>query len=264
MPSPQLRVAWLVLLLGCSEHAHLRLLEPAGSSPGGPSADLDASDPRSSLVLRYDFSGSGTVVRDRVGTADGAILGGAALDGSGGLTLDGRDDYVDMPDRTVSRLESASFVIWLQWRGGVCWQRIFDFGSNDRGEDRVGYALSSLFMTPATCGTGAFTVSGEFASGVQSRVADDEPLPADTDLQVALVLDAAASTLTLYRDGARVAQGSADFALSEIDDVNCWLGRSQWIQDYLLAGRYDELRIYDRALSASEVAAQLARGPDDP
>jgi hypothetical protein len=258
------RVLWPVLLLGCSEHAHLRLLEPGGGSPGGPNADIDASDPRSSLVLRYDFSGSGTVVRDRVGTSDGQILGGAVLDGSGGLTLDGGDDYVDMPNGIVSRLGSASFVIWLQWRGGVCWQRVFDFGSNDRGEDRVGYALSSLFMTPATCGTGTFTVSGEFASGVQSRVGDDEPLPADTDLQVALVLDAEAATLTLYRDGAAVAEGPAEFELAEIDDVNNWLGRSQWVQDYFLAGRYDELRIYDRALSAREVAAQRERGPDDP
>jgi hypothetical protein len=36
------------------------------------------------------------------------------------------------------------------------------------------------------------------------------------------------------------------------------------VQDYFLAGRYDELRIYDRALSAREVAAQRERGPDDP
>jgi len=61
-----------------------------------------------------------------------------------------------------------------------------------------------------------------------------------------------------------VAQGAAAFRLRDIDDRNNWLGRSQWVQDLLMTARYDEFRIYDRALSESEVAALYARGPDQP
>ena len=58
--------------------------------------------------------------------------------------------------------------------------------------------------------------------------------------------------------------GPASVALSTINDVNNWLGRSQWVQDSYLSGRYEELRIYDGALSDAEVAMLAERGPDHP
>jgi hypothetical protein len=51
--------------------------------------------------------------------------------------------------------------------------------------------------------------------------------------------------------------------LEAIDDVNNWLGRSQWRQDFNLPGAYNEFRIYDSALSSADVAAIYALGPDD-
>ena len=70
--------------------------------------------------------------------------------------------------------------------------------------------------------------------------------------------------MTLYVDGAAEAQAPAEFRLADVDDVNNWLGRSQWVQDVNLAARYDEFRIYDRALSADEIMLLFTRGPDRP
>jgi hypothetical protein len=51
-------------------------------------------------------------------------------------------------------------------------------------------------------------------------------------------------------------------ALSRLDDQNNWLGRSQWAFDNELAGTYHEFRVYSRALTAAQIAASFAAGPD--
>jgi hypothetical protein len=265
---------WLWLALGCSDETLIRLLEPA---PGDAAAADDASSPSardaavpapgSGLVLRYDFAGEGTRVFDRAGDADAALLGGAQLDGASGAELDGSDDYVDMPNAIVSRLTSATFMAWLEWHGGVCWQRIFDFGSNDAGEGEVGNGTSALFMTPTNCADGVVMASAEFSvEDVIQRndVVGDTRLPMDRRVQVALVVDAERARMTLYLDGTARAQAPAEFRLADLEDVNNWLGRSQWVQDLNLAARYDEFRIYDRALTTSEITLLYSRGPDRP
>jgi hypothetical protein len=223
----------------------------------------DAALIASSLIHRYDFEGDGTTLRDRVGGAHAHILGGAQLDASGQLSLDGNDDYVDLPNGTLASLESATLVAWLTWKGGVCWQRVFDFGHNDMGEDQQGNAVTSLFVTLATCPDGRLAGMAELPSG-QFVAAADAVVPPSSSVQVALSFDADRSLLTLYLDGVRVAETRAGFALAELDDENAWLGRSQWVQDYFAKVRYDEFRVYDRALSRSEVRALFDRGADRP
>ncbi|MGD8862169.1 MAG: LamG domain-containing protein [Myxococcales bacterium] len=216
-----------------------------------------------SLLLRYDFEGEGEVVMDRVGEAHGRALGGTALDGLGGLPLDGIDDYVDMPNGLLSDREQVTIMAWLSWSGGVCWQRVFDFGSTDAGEDLSGNATSSLFLTPASCPEGVLAFMTERQS-VQRVLTAPEPLPLERTVQVALAFDGAAGEVALYVDGALQALDTIDHTLDEVQDVNNWLGRSQWVQDHYLQGRYEELRIYDRALAADEVATLYERGPDAP
>jgi hypothetical protein len=249
--------------------------EPASPAPetpdaAGPSlvsgdAGSDAgSPPESSLVLRYDFSGSGDVVPDLVGDRDAHLLGGTLLDPSRTfINLDGVDDYVDIPNGVLSGLRSATFVLWLSWTGGVCWQRIFDFGISDQGEDQVGDAATSLFMTPKACGDDSFTAMAEIGAE-QHPVSDDEPLPVGYALQVALVVDDDTQTLTLYRDTEKVGEAAAAFRLEQLTDTNNWLGRSQWAQDGFFSGAIGEFRIYGRALSAAEIAQIRAEGFETP
>jgi hypothetical protein len=228
----------------------------AGSAPTSPAADA--------LVLRYDFSGDGDVVPDLVGDRDARLLGGTLLEPSRTfINLDGVDDYVDLPNGVVSELRSATFVVWLSWVGGVCWQRIFDFGISDQGEDQVGNAVTSLFMTPLACGDQTFTVMAELGA-TQHPVSDDEALPSGYALQVALVVDADTQSFTLYRDTEKVAEAPAPFELDQLTDANNWLGRSQWAQDGFFAGAIGEFRIYSRVLTADEIAQVRAEGFETP
>ena len=230
---------------------------PPASLDGGSEQAPPAGD---SLVLRYDFAGDGDVVPDLVGDRDARLLGGTLLDPSRAfIDLDGVDDYVDFPNGVVSVLRSATFVVWLSWTGGACWQRIFDFGISDQGEDQVGNAETSLFMTPRACGDDTFTVMAEI-EGLQHPVSDDEALPTGYAMQVALVVDGDTQTLTLYRDTEQVGEAPAPFSLDQLDDDNNWLGRSQWVQDRFFSGAIGEFRIYSRALGATELAEIRAEG----
>ncbi|HYP74719.1 MAG TPA: LamG domain-containing protein [Polyangiaceae bacterium] len=262
-----------VLLLACGE-THVTLLAPftnhadAGSAGAGTSADAgagtDAAIPPSStghLIHRYSFDGEGTRVRDSIGTAHGSLVGGAVLDGAGHVSLDGEDDYVNLPNRLLSRLTDATLIAWIVWNGGPCWQRAFDFGSTDAGEGLTGDATSSLFATPLRCpGTGPATsfqtISDEFGS-----IDSDAPFPVLKVSALAVVVDGAARQLRLYAAGEPLGTGKAP-PLALLSDENDWLGRSQWVQDKPLRGTYDEFRIYDVALSDAELAALEAAGPD--
>lgn len=71
-------------------------------------------------------------------------------------------------------------------------------------------------------------------------------------------------TLSLYRNGSWDAEVTGVPALSQINDLNNWLGRSQFSHDPEFGGTYHEFRIYSAALSADLVGASYAAGSDDP
>ena len=277
------------LLIACGE-TQVTLLEPivahgAGSAPvdasvggsGGANAGsggrADAGAPPASnplhLLHRYSFDGEGTRVVDSIGSAHGTLIGGAVLDGAGHVTLDGADDYVNLPNGLLSGLTDTTLVSWLAWNGGrACWQRVFDFGSSDAGEGNVGNATSSLFATPLRCGSapeggsarGPTTVF-ETTDGILASVDSDIAFPVLDVAMLAVAVDTKARELRLYAAGERLS--TAKFvSLAQLTGDNDWLGRSQWVQDPYLRGTYDEFRIYDVALSHAELAALEAAGPD--
>lgn len=255
----------------CSDWVRLDLFAPDSSArdaeqdaaPREDSGALDAAQAPANLILRYDFAGRGTTLVDRVGNASARVLGGAELDGAGGLTLDGVDDYVDLPNRTLASLQSATVMTWVSWFGGTCWQRAFDFGRNSVGEGQQGLAQASLFVAFSSCPEGTLTA---FFEQPPEQYKIDAALVAKTDafMQLTLVFDAKRSRMTFYLDQLLLGESDVPYALSELADDNAWLGRSQWQQDSFAHVRYEEFRIYDRALTAVEVGEAYTRGPNAP
>jgi hypothetical protein len=66
----------------------------------------------------------------------------------------------------------------------------------------------------------------------------------------------------LYRDGALRATDGFRGALSDINDVNAWLGRSQFEVDAWFSGTFHEFRIYNAALTEAQISASFEAGPD--
>lgn len=215
------------------------------------------------LVHRYSFDGSNSEATDSAGSADGTILN-TTLSGAGFLDLAGTtsDEYVDLPNGIVSSLSDATFEAWVTWTGGSAWQRVFDFGSNQGGEDAQGTGETYLFLTPRHSNSSgvlrvAFSTDGN-ANETQINAA--AALALDRETHLAVVVDAG-NQIVLYIDGALEASVSFSGQLSDIIDVNNWLGRSQF-PDPDFQGSLNEFRIYDATLSAAEVAKSFEAGPD--
>lgn len=231
--------------------------------PGAPS-DAGLADSR--LLLRYDFGGEGTAVADLVGTYDGLVSGGAALDCSGILTLDGLDDFVSMPGGLLSSLESVTVMIWLIWdqspAAPCSWERAFAFGSSDAGPGNPGHVETSLSLTLSTCPGDLLTGLMEIRGGIE-RVDSPAATPGRL-VQLTLVFDGPLGQLRVYQDGVLMGTSVTTHTLAELRDTDAWIGRSNWIQDWLLKARVDEFRIYAAALNDMEIAQTYASGPDRP
>jgi len=220
---------------------------------------------RDALVHRYRFDGSGTTVTDSRGDHDGVVIN-TQLDGTGRLDLAGgsSDEYVDLPNGMISALTNATFEVWLTWNGGNGWQRIFDFGDSNAAEGSQGTGTSYLFLTPQTPSPSlvmrvAYTANG---SANETRLSASAALPSSGMHHVAVVIDDGNNQMHLYQDGASVGSVAFSGSLSAIDDVNNWLGRSQYGTDPELDGSLHELRIYEAPLSAAQIALSFADGPD--
>ncbi len=248
---------------------------PTASEEAGP-ADVvvDEACPnatqcalRAALVHRYSFDGIGTVAIDSVGAAHGTVVG-AQLTGTGSLVLAGgtTDQYVDLPNGIIHPLIDATIEVWLTWDGGPGWQRIFDFGSSDAPEGSRGVAVTTLFLTPAGGGPGGLIgafYGGDVARG-ETQVSSGIALKTRTMVEVAFVIDPTHQQLILYRDGQFEAREVLIGSLSMLNDVNDWLGRSQFAVDTSLAGTLYEFRIYDAALSPAMLQESFLGGTDPP
>lgn len=251
----------------------------AGSSTGGiflqggafgeggalPSCSPGAALP--AAVHRYDFSGLGTIVEDVTGESDGEILGGAMLDGSGAVTLAGDPEYVNLPDGILGSGDSVSILLWVRLLQGPAYWRIFDFGTSSNGEDPSEHSVGTYYvaLTPETGfePNGLALLIGRGGPSSEDRALTSIQI-AERDVAIGVVLDGSDDRGSLFFNGQVVAETPLSGPLSDFDDVNNWLGKSQYTADPHVKGTYDEVRIYHRALSACEMSALMALGPDDP
>jgi hypothetical protein len=250
------------------------------ASFGGKTAPLNvtitapAGYTPATLAHRYSFTeapGSKTV-KDSAGTADGQILGlGATFDGQGQLTLPGGTSsaadpaviagYVNLPNHIINVLSNLSIETWVTYSGSGSWQRIFDFGTSAGGEDVSDGNGNYLFMTPAGPNFLEFSVRDPSTGSEPAPLISTTPLATDQQVFLAVVYNHTANIASVYSNAVQVLVGPAPVDITTIDDVNNWLGRSQW-GDPMFKGKYNEFRIWNGALLPSEISAHYAAGPD--
>ncbi len=259
----------------------------AGSNPNSSQSIPSITFPP--ILHRYAFNeGQGDSVLDSVGGAHGVILGDGADREPGQLILPGGDSgsaaYVDLPNGLLSRLSSSNggsgdFTIegWVTVEGGGSWPRIFDFGSNapggEEGEitgpgETNGGGTNGLDYILLTAYRGAETNTRrlEWAerdpSDIGTTILDFNHDTFGSEIHFAATFEEATGTLTYFENGVQIASGVTNFRLDDLNDVNNWLGRSNWTADGNLQGRFNELRIYGSPLTASQVQISMNLGPD--
>jgi hypothetical protein len=167
--------------------------------------------------------------------------------GSSGLSL----DTVAEPTGQYGQLAAGvldyndcTLTAWVYWKGGAGFQRIFDFGN-----DTTQY----ITLTPNANGSSAtFTVMNTSEEGVQTY---SQQLPSNQWVHVAVSLNG--NTGRLYVNGRMMAKNTG----MTHDPINFrpalnYIGKSLSATEPYLNGMIDDLKIYNYALSNTEVAQE--------
>lgn len=240
-------------------------------------------------IHRYSFNEapySSVTFHDSIGSADGEVRGGGGQFSGSRLILPGgsQDDaaYGDLPNGLLSGQSAEnggsgqiSIEGWVRVTGAQFWSRIIDFGSTDLGSGIGGevfgpggggsQGLDHLFYT---------AMNGINVNERRLELRNDDPFGGggvnvdlavanfNSDLHFVITWDEASRQIKAYENGEEVAAMAVSARMSDIHDVNVWLGRSNFGADSNLQGEFDEFRIYAHVLSPSEVLGTFQSGPD--
>jgi uncharacterized protein len=201
------------------------------------------------FVAHYQFNEtSGTTAADASGNGKTATLAGGtswvAGRNGGAVNLNGTDGHVRLPNGMMAGANDFTIAGWVRLGTVSTWSRVFDIGSGTGGY---------LFLTPrSSAGTARFAITTNGAGGEQ-QINAPSALPANAWTHVAVTL--AGNLGVLYVNGTEVARNS-NLTLRPGNlgsTTQNYLGRSQYGNDPFLAGQLDDVRIYSRSLSASEI-----------
>ena len=170
--------------------------------------------------------------------------------GNSSLSLDG-NKYVQLP-YSVGDMKEMSVAMWVKiGNTSATWARLFDFGNGTN---------QYMFLT---------TNSGSDMRLVMKNNGAEEILSTKKIANLSwhhIAVTLGEKTVSLYLDGELVAETEEmKIRPSDFHPAMCYLGRSQYVADPLLKAYFDDVRIYNYALSAGEVESIMdeATGIED-
>ena len=211
-------------------------------------------------IVAYDFENvSDGIVSDASGYGrDAKLFGDGARVGRGktgsGLVLNetASDGYVRLPDGILSNASDVTIAVWLNLSNYVSYERVFDFGLNER---------FNFYMTPTTSdgsGNMQFAITDDSTPGEQ-KISVPTQINLNEWTRIAAVKRG--ETLELYLNGRLVAKrlgATLDVGKTlGVDDAN-YLGKSQYAHDGNLRETLDDFVLYDRALTPEEILRDAA------
>ncbi|XBH21001.1 family 43 glycosylhydrolase [Jonesiaceae bacterium BS-20] len=209
--------------------------------------------PEAGLVVHYPLDEtSGAIAKDASGNnKDASIVGAPALEGIQGVALDGKDDYVKLPDNIIAGLDSITVSMDVKIdpaQQGPYF--IYGLGNPATSNSGTGY----LFATGNAYRT---TISPTNWQGEQN-VDTGVNLNRGAWQTITYTLDHDSKTGIVYLNGQEVKR-STDItvtpgSLGGGKTTANRIGKSNYDADKLLQGNVRNFRIYDNALSASDVA----------
>jgi autotransporter-associated beta strand protein len=210
------------------------------------SAALAALSPFAVAGLTHEYSFSGNA-NDSVGGANGTITGTGGFNGDNtALIFNGTDTFVTLPNSILPNAVGASTTIEVFGSydtDGGGWERIFDIGGGTGNNffftPKSGPGDTRLrIKTPPTNGESGPLLPGNLATGEV--------------LTLTAVLDGAAKTLSLYRNGGLLSTDPITSSLDQLLQTQDYIGKSQFA-DPMLKGTIDEFRIYDNAAAQYQI-----------
>lgn len=220
------------------------------------------------LLDQWNFNEtSGTTAYNSVaGGANATLMGNAAFNGSGQVTLDGTSGtYVNLGSGLLNGQTSVTFEGWVNENGANNTQ-LYSFDNGDGVGSGGTYLRFNLGDTGNGNGGNDYAESyvGWYSSVWDGTKLLGTPLAANTLNYIAVTYDPSANYEAIYVNGSLSVSFSGSLpALSTFAALNGTLGKSPWsgYGDPFLTGTIDQFNIYGGELSPSQIAADFAAGP---
>lgn len=203
---------------------------------------------------------------DIASTNSGALQGGASAGGGGvaggAFTFDGTNGYVQIPDSPSLRPARLTIECWVLFTsqdsagsgGSPAGEQYIVFKQNSRSAYFEGFDLSKGRVG----GSNVFRFAVSSAAGQSAALQSSTLISTGSWYHVAAVRGA--NYLQLYVNGELERETNVSFA-QDYGSQPLYFGTSgQSYWDHKLAGRLDEVSLYDRALEAGEIEAIYAAG----
>ncbi|MDL4840689.1 LamG-like jellyroll fold domain-containing protein, partial [Aquibacillus rhizosphaerae] len=245
----------------------------------------EAPEASTEPVVHYTFDNAdGTTVKDVTDNGyDAELIGGANIDtvdkvgdSEGSVSLDGSSGYVELPANIIQdlNLKNMTMSSWVKVNSDQTNQRIFDFAS-DTG--RTANRNTMYLSTQGDTGTLEFAAVTPFTEkfsnasstlGTDYKYAVRAPrLSTQTWHHVAMTIEG--FDAVLYVDGEEVSRKSTYNMEPRMlmETTMNYLGKSRSDNHNLFDGKFDEFKIFNRALTEAEVtvlADEEMVNPEDP
>jgi len=204
--------------------------------------------PPTGLVLAFGFEETaGTTANDSSTAKNNGTINGATSNATGkfgrALSFDGSNDRVDVPDAASLDLTTGmTLEAWVKPTTNVGWRTVL---LKERGTNDLLYALySSNGSKPRTEN---FTTAENTAAGTAA-------LPLNAWSHLAATYDG--TNLRFYVNGALVTTKATSGAMPNTANPLRIGGNAIWGEYF--SGLIDEVRVYNRALSAAEITADMS------
>ncbi|HEX7278699.1 MAG TPA: LamG-like jellyroll fold domain-containing protein [Solirubrobacterales bacterium] len=200
------------------------------------------------LVLAYGFEETtGPTVNDVSAANNDGTINGATGTASGkfgrALSFDGTNDRVDVPDAASLDLSNAmTLSAWVRPAANTGWRAVL---FKERGTTSMAYALYGS-------NSGGKPTAENF-TGAVNAVPAPSALALNTWAHVAATYDGA--TLRYFVNGAQVASKAVTGAMPNTANP-LRIGGNAVYGDWF-SGLIDEVRVYNRALNAAEITADM-------
>ncbi len=229
----------------------------APASPTTYTANFSTGPPPSALVAAYSFdAGSGTTLADVSGRGHTGTIAGATWSATGknggALSFDGVNDWVTVADTAALDLTTGmTLEAWVQPTSANRWRTV-------ALKEQTGNLVYALYGN----NSGQRASANVLLGGSEAEARSASQLPANVWTHLAATYDGAA--VRLYVNGALSGSTTAAGSLPASAGPFRIGGNAIW--DEFFSGQLDDLRLYNRALSLTEVQADMATpvGPPPP
>jgi hypothetical protein len=213
------------------------------------------------LLAGWSFDeSSGSTANDLTGSHPGTLMNGPvwlpnAGQINGALKFDGEDDYVDIGNMDIASGSGISIAFWF---------KADDFGAADARfiSKATGISDEDHYWMVSSYNGSALRFRLKTAGSTSTLVTDQGQVQAGTWFHVAITYDG--SQMRIYKNSVEVASTAKSGSIDTNNNVKTAIGNQpSGAGNQPFDGLLDEVRIYNRALSASDIDSLYNSGIDE-